>query len=212
VSEPRRQVIMTAGGTSNTIDFIVLKRTNLTISAPAVQYSDGATITARLTDSDGTPLAGKTVTFSMGCTHATAATDQNGVATWQPTIALKSGSYEVKVSFDGDDLYVGSDTSGTLTVNKESVGVTYTGATRVKKGKSLSMSASLNEQADGSPGDLSKISNVYFEIYNSCGQLVKRCSAKVCVSSPGVATAQTSATISLSAGTYTLKVVEDEND
>ena len=97
-------------------------------------------------------------------------------------------------------------------MNKESVGVTYTGATRVKKGKSLSMSASLNEQADGSPGDLSKISNVYFEIYNSCGQLVKRCSAKVCVSSPGVATAQTSATISLSAGTYTLKVVEDEND
>jgi len=204
--------VTTAGGTSETIDIVILTPTSLVLSAIApVQYSDQATIQARLTDVGGNPVAGKSVTFAIGTTRQVVTTDQNGYAVWTPTITLKPGSFTVSVSFTADDHYLASSTSGAMTVAAEDVDSTYTGAATVKKGKSLAMSANVIEPADSSPGDLTKISTAYFQIYDSGGNLVKTYSGHVSVSWPGVATASTSATITLNAGTYTMKVVPISN-
>jgi hypothetical protein len=56
-------------------------------------------LSAVLKDSDGKPLAGRTVTFQLGTQTATAVTDMNGVATTTLKLTQKNGSYSLLTSW-----------------------------------------------------------------------------------------------------------------
>lgn len=69
-------------------------------------------LTANLTDVNGTPLAGKTITFNLnGDIAGTAVTGTNGVATLNYKLN-KSGNYSITADFAGDYVYVASRGTG----------------------------------------------------------------------------------------------------
>ena len=72
-------------------------------SDDAGQYSDTATLQARLTDSAGTPIAGQDLAFSLGSGSATATTDAVGIATVSFPLNDAPGDYDAMVSFAGQD-------------------------------------------------------------------------------------------------------------
>lgn len=75
--------------------------------------ADGkVTATAKLTTQNGTPLAGKTVTFSAGSGTVSGTTNTNGVATAQ--LALPSAQYVLTASYAGDANYLPSQAAQTV--------------------------------------------------------------------------------------------------
>ena len=138
-------------------------------------------------------------------------TTREGFDEWLTVQNPGDGGARVTVTFTGDTLYLPSSDSGTLAVEKETVDITYTGATRVRRGQQATFSASITEQRDGHPGDLSKVTSVTFTLYDSSGNVLKRYSARVTVLSPGVAAAQLTTAVTLSPGVYTVKVVLEDN-
>jgi hypothetical protein len=92
------------------------------VSVPAAEYDHTAAMSAVLVDLNGTPIAGKTVTFTVQegkPTPVSATTDANGVATasYGP-IRVAAGSYPVTVAFAGDTTtYKHSSATGTLKVS-----------------------------------------------------------------------------------------------
>ena len=64
-----------------------------------------ATLSARLTDGGGNPLAGQTVTLALPDESCTATTDSNGNASCTVTVGESAGAYSVTASFAGAGLY-----------------------------------------------------------------------------------------------------------
>ena len=95
----------------NTPDAPQLPATSVAgVTAPnTATYLSRITVSATLT-SAGAPLAGKTLTFKLGRSRATATTGANGTANASllVNIAPSSGAHPVAVSFAGDATYAGS--------------------------------------------------------------------------------------------------------
>jgi pimeloyl-ACP methyl ester carboxylesterase len=70
-------------------------------SDDSAQYSDTATLEARLTDSAGAPLAGEQLGFSLGASSAMGTTDADGVASVTVSINDAPGAYDAIVSYGG---------------------------------------------------------------------------------------------------------------
>lgn len=70
-------------------------------SDSSAQYSDTATLVARLTESGGAPLAGQELSFALGSSSASALTDGDGVATVTLPVADAPGDHAATVSFAG---------------------------------------------------------------------------------------------------------------
>ncbi len=90
------------------------------------QYSDFTDLKATLLDGS-TPLAGKTITFTIGSQTTTATTNASGVATTTLQITQANDSYTVKASYAGDGLYDSASDSDPFTVTQENAGAFYTG-------------------------------------------------------------------------------------
>ena len=92
-------------------------------SATTGQFSDRATVKARLTDTADKPVSGANVTFTLsgpnGSRSEVARTDSNGIASWSPTLVEKPGSYNLTARYDGDSGHVGSANMTTFVVDKE---------------------------------------------------------------------------------------------
>lgn len=97
-------------GSQGSADFAIGKiPTTLVLTSPANLQISGqgtVTVTAKLTTLGGTPLAGKTVTFSVGGVSASGTTAANGVAT--ATLTLPSEQYALTASFAGDNNHLPS--------------------------------------------------------------------------------------------------------
>lgn len=187
----------------------VRKTTSLSIDAVApVQYSDGLSLRARLTDDAGNAVQGATVAFALQGKAGEATTDDSGIATWTATVDVAPGTYAATATYAGDTVYVGSTCQAEVSVVKENAALKYTGDTAKATNQDIALSAALDEEADGSPGDLSSC-NVAFEISNPTGK-VRDVQASVAQSNPGHATAAVN-TEPLPAGTYTIKVRLIEN-
>jgi hypothetical protein len=76
------------------------------------------TLTGSLTDQLGQPVAGRTVTFTLGTQTAMAVTNGSGVASTSLKLTQKSGSYHVSMSFAGDAFYRSSSSSTGFTIGK----------------------------------------------------------------------------------------------
>ncbi|MDZ4210765.1 MAG: Ig-like domain repeat protein, partial [Methylotenera sp.] len=105
---------------------------------------------ATLTNQDGTPLAGKTIDFTVnGTSVGSALTDDNGIATLNYIITLIPGTYTINATFNGDGGYTATDATSTLTVYKNSTSTVVTNVTGVN-GQSVQLQATLTNQ-DGTP-------------------------------------------------------------
>jgi len=85
---------------------------------------DGETVnlTARLTDKNGNPLAGKEVKFYIAGKIITAITNSEGIATIEYTINkndFTKNKLTFTVTFEGDENYTRSNTTGTVTLITE---------------------------------------------------------------------------------------------
>jgi hypothetical protein len=134
------------------------------------QYSDPATVSATLVDlATNLPISGKTISFTIEAQTATATTGTDGVASTTITLTQPSGPYTVSVSFAGDTNYQSSSDSKSFTINKENVAITYNGdAFVITAGPTITtapvrLSATLSQEDDGYPGELTK-AKITFEL------------------------------------------------
>lgn len=114
--------------------------TQIVYTGPASgDYHDPATVSAVLTDDGHTPLAGKTLTFTLNNAETcSAVTDGTGTASCDITPQEAAASYPLKVEFSdaSDPVYAVSSTTTSFEVTKEETTTTYTGPTVVLAGGS----------------------------------------------------------------------------
>jgi hypothetical protein len=70
------------------------------------------TISASLSDELGSPVVGRSVTFTLGTHTVSAVTNSAGIASISLKLTQKPGNYTVSADFAGDSRYFG-DNSGT---------------------------------------------------------------------------------------------------
>ena len=96
-------------------------------SAAGGQYSDTATLQARLTDA-GNAVSGEEVTFELigsdGSTTWNATTDGSGLATKNIDIDRAPGSYQLTARFAGDDSKLASADESSFAIDREDTNLT----------------------------------------------------------------------------------------
>jgi len=112
-----------------------------------VTYGLALPLSARLTDNTGKVLSGKSVTFSIGGTTLSAATDGTGTASVSgPTnLSASSTPYPVSVNFTNDQNYGNATASATVLVNPRPTILFYLGDTSVTYGVVPTLSVQLTD-------------------------------------------------------------------
>ena len=98
--------------------------TNIIVNNSEGKDGETVILTAKLTDENGKPLAGKEVKFHIAVETFTAITDSDGIATIQYTINkndFTNNKLTFTVTFEGDENYTSSNTTGTITLKTEPV-------------------------------------------------------------------------------------------
>jgi hypothetical protein len=124
-------------------------RTTLTYGgATGADYHDHAALSATLTRTDnGAPIAGLSVTLTMGSESCTPTTDANGQAACTITPTEAAATLTVSAGFAGDGNYLASNDSAAFQVTKEETTVTYSGPSVVLAGSGgATLSAQLVEE------------------------------------------------------------------
>ncbi len=124
----------TSSTSNGTLTVIKIKTTSITSNATGIN-KDNTTLTAKLTDKDGNPLSGKTITFRVnGYKIGTAITDSNGIATINYIITHLSGIYGITATFEGDENYTSTNSRGNLVVNQSPTVITVSNRTGIHNG------------------------------------------------------------------------------
>lgn len=129
----------------------------LTYQGPAsVTNGSPATLKAALLDQGGSPLADRTVSFTVGAgagaQPCTGTTDASGVASCTITRVLQpAGSATVLMVFAGDDFYLPSNTTATIGVLKGETTMTYHGPSNIANDYPATFSATLAQRVGGTP-------------------------------------------------------------
>lgn len=116
--------------------------------ARAGDFHDSATLAANLVDTSvnpTAPVAGVTVSFTLGSQTCTATTDASGQANCSLTFDQAPGNYTVAASFAGTDTFLPSSSSAPVTVTREETTLTYTGETLIPNGRTAQLAAVLKE-------------------------------------------------------------------
>ena len=114
-------------------------------------YNTAGTLNASLTDEFGSPVQGRTVSFSYnGTPVGDASTGTSGTASRSFTPTLNAGTYPVSASFAGDSLYNAASNTGSYVESVKATTVTYTGALTGGPNKTVTLSAILKD-ATGLP-------------------------------------------------------------
>jgi hypothetical protein len=71
------------------------------LGATKVQYGDTATVSSKVTDASGTPIAGAPITFALGHAVTNATTNDKGIATAKLTPTDAAGDYTLAESYSG---------------------------------------------------------------------------------------------------------------
>jgi hypothetical protein len=110
-------------------------------------YHDPATLSAVLLEDGTTPIAGRSVTLSLGSQScAPVLTDATGTATCTiASIEQPAGTVGATATFAGDAFYVPANASATFAITKEETTLTYTGPTVIANGQAATLSALLRE-------------------------------------------------------------------
>ncbi|MBI3970524.1 MAG: pilus assembly protein [Chloroflexi bacterium] len=136
-------------GSDGTGTLLLNKRaTSLAVSAVTHTYGDPSTVTLTATlTSSGTPVDGKTISFTLnGVAAGTATTDASGVATL-PNVSLtgiNTGAYGsgIQAAFAGDQIYAGLTGTNSLTIAKANTTTTTANMT-VPYGATITLTANV---------------------------------------------------------------------
>lgn len=101
----------------------------LYIGATHGQYSDPLELAALLTDTTGSPVAGRSLTFRFGDQTYSGVTDATGVARVAIVATVAPADVPVTVDYAGDGSIPALRASSTVTIDREDVLLRYTGKT-----------------------------------------------------------------------------------
>ncbi|MFN2594439.1 MAG: Ig-like domain repeat protein [Actinomycetota bacterium] len=87
-------------------------------SATTGRYGDTATLEARLVDSSGTPLEGRSVTLELAGNQAVATTEADGIARATLPLSSAPGPYDATATFAGADSYLQSSATQPFEIQK----------------------------------------------------------------------------------------------
>lgn len=114
--------------------------------AATADYHDAATLSARLTRTDdGSGVAGKTITFTMGSESCSATTGATGAAACSIVPQEAAGTYSLSAAFSGDAEYQSSSDGVAFVVTKEETSTVYTGPSAILQDHPVTLSARLLE-------------------------------------------------------------------
>ncbi len=108
-------------------------------------FNDPTNLSATLRDSNGAPIAGQTLTFTIPGQSCSGTTDANGQASCAITPNQMAGSYTVMASFAGTPRFQPSSASTAFTVTREETTLAYTGDLNIANGGTAHASAVLKE-------------------------------------------------------------------
>ena len=122
----------------------------LSVQPSTLKKGASTTITAKLTDGNNNPMAGKTIDFSIGTTSlGSATTDSSGNAIKTYTANVDAGTYVIKASYAGSIDYGSSSATTNLVVSKLDTIQTIT-APSVKVETTATITTTLNDE-NGNP-------------------------------------------------------------
>jgi hypothetical protein len=140
---------LVTGAPLNYFNSFVVASTPTTLTytgATSADFHDPANLSARLTLSGtSSPVAGQTVTFTIGTQSCTGVTNASGVASCTIVLNQIPGPYTVTASFAGSGLFQASSASAPFTITKEETTTTYTGPKVIANGVNTTFSAVLKE-------------------------------------------------------------------
>ena len=180
------------GPDQEAFSFNVIKRTVMLVYSGVTSgpYSDPAVLTATLTDSvTGLPITGAGVTFTLGTQTATATTSTlipAGIASTSLKVTQQPGTVAFLAAWGGNNTYgsVTATTPTTFTIVKESATVSTSSSnpraltiTTAGTAAAFTLSATVRETPDGSPGDITKITAVAFSLNGVAGGNAPGCIA-----------------------------------
>jgi hypothetical protein len=140
--------------------------TSFTLSVPRIttslmytgqttaQYSDAATLSARLTDNSEFAVSGQEIRFTIGSQTTFAQTDATGTAAQSMVIRQQSQTAQVVAEYAGSNDFTPSTASSAFTINHEDSTLAYHGPTEGTRGETITLRADLGEP-DSSLGDRS---------------------------------------------------------
>lgn len=137
-------------GASDSDAFSLLREvTQVTYTGPpAGDYHDPVTLSGTLVDPDasGGPIAGRSVSFTIGATDTCSGTT-NGAGAASCTLSPDQvpAPYSVVTLFAGDAFYLPSSDSDPFEITKEETVTTYTGPTVIAQGLPVTLSGHLEE-------------------------------------------------------------------
>ena len=117
-------------------------------------YHDRFVAFGQLTDDDGAPVVGRSVSFSLGAADGCTATTTNaGVASCPITPTQPAGTYLMSTSFSGDPVYQPSSDSDSFEITHEESTTTNTGPTVLLAGTGSTATLKARFVEDGPNGD-----------------------------------------------------------
>jgi large repetitive protein len=135
------------GSAGTTTQIVQKARTTLSYDGAAgADFDDPGILSARLTRTDSaSPVAGQTVTLTMGSESCSVVTDSNGEAVCTITPSEPAGARPVTAVFTGDANYQSSSDSTSFAVTREETSTTYTGPTVIAQGNPVTLAGRLLE-------------------------------------------------------------------
>ena len=156
------------------ISFTIYTSTNITLNIPSVEYSDTYTIRATLAtgsqavSGSAISVSGSAIAVSGGAISiklngtdlGTYHTDGEGNITLKGVTMLKAGDYTVEAVYqpNASEYYKSTKTEAVLTVLDEKSSIDYTKKYKLENPGKILVQATVSQEDDKNPGDLSLMS------------------------------------------------------
>lgn len=115
------------------------------------EFNDTLTLSVQLTDANGVPLAGRSLTLGFASQTFLATTDNNGIATVNIPAAPAPGSIPLTAAFAGETNFQPAQMTANITIDREETAILYTGSTLLGTVVPQQVSAVLTDPASGVP-------------------------------------------------------------
>jgi hypothetical protein len=129
-----------------------------------------------MSNANGNPISGQTINFT-GLTPSTGVTNASGIACVTVSLGqaptLLGNTYSINTSYGGNNFYLASSDSDPFTILQEDAVITYTGAYLVSTAgqnsgdATVTLAATIQDIADGYPGDISNATVTFVDRENS---------------------------------------------
>ncbi|HEY6348292.1 MAG TPA: RHS repeat-associated core domain-containing protein [Candidatus Angelobacter sp.] len=121
------------------------------VSAGAGEFNDPLTLAAQLTDGNGNPLSGRSLSFAFASQTFQATTDGNGIGTVNFGPAPAPGATPLTVNYAGETNFQSAQLNSSINIGKEETAIHYTGGVLLGTAVPQPVSAALTDPQSGLP-------------------------------------------------------------